>query len=69
MHNLCGSADSRRLQAQLDRALDERLRARKDEFLPAAEYIKRAGVENYKEVHTPVGHTTSPWGDGRSTMT
>ena len=68
MNNLCGTADVRRLQAQLDRALDQRLRSRKDDFLPAAEYIKRAGVEHYKEIHTTVGHTASPWGDWRSTM-
>ena len=68
MHNLCGSPALRQLQAQLDRALHGRLRSRKDDFLPAAEYIKRAGVAHYKEIHTKVGHTVSPWGDWRSTM-
>lgn len=68
MHNLCGSADGKKLQAQMDRALDKLLRARKDDFLPAAEYVQRAGVGHYKEVTTPAGHKTSPWGDWRSTM-
>ena len=63
------AAGQKRLQAQLDRALNDSLRARKDDFLPAAEYIKRAGVGHYKEVTMPAGHKTSPWGDWRSTLT
>ncbi len=69
MHNLCGSADGKKLQARMDRALDDLLRRRKDDFLPAVEYVQRAGVGHYKEVTTPAGHKTSPWGDWRSTMT
>ena len=42
VHNLCGK--ERALQARLNRSLDAALRERKDEFLPAAEYVKRANV-------------------------
>jgi arylsulfatase A-like enzyme len=68
MRNLCGAAEARDLQGRLDRALDARLRELKDEFLPAAEYVRRAGVGHYREVTMPVGQTRSPWGDWESTM-
>jgi arylsulfatase A-like enzyme len=63
MRNLRGSAGAKTLQSRLDRALDARLRAVKDEFLPAAEYVRRAGVGHYREVTMPAGHAKSPWGD------
>jgi arylsulfatase A-like enzyme len=69
MHNLCGRAEHRQLQGQLDGALDARLRTLKDDFLPAAEYVRRAGVGHYREVNSPAGHVRSPWGDWESTLT
>ena len=66
MHNLCEK--NTELRSQLDRTLDAVLRKRKDEFLPAAEYVKRAGVGHYQEVNTPVGRHPSPWGDWDSTL-
>jgi arylsulfatase A-like enzyme len=66
MHNLCGK--DKGLQSQLDRALDAALRKRKDDFLPAAEYVKLAGVGHYGEVNVPVGRHPSPWGDWDSTL-
>ena len=66
MRNLCGKNPE--LRSQLDRALDAVLRKRKDEFLPAAEYVKRAGVGHYQEVNVPVGRHPSPWGDWDSTL-
>jgi len=68
MHNLCGQAAHKDLQQRLDRMLDARLREVHDDFLPAADYIKRAGVGHYKEVISPVGHCKSPWGDWESTL-
>jgi arylsulfatase A-like enzyme len=66
MHNLCGK--DKQQQARLDRVLDATLRQRKDEFLPAAEYVKRANVGHYREVNVPVGRHPSPWGDWDSTL-
>ena len=66
MHNLCDK--NRELRSQLDRALDAVLRKRKDEFLPASEYVKRAGLQHYQEVNVPVGRHPSPWGDWDSTL-
>lgn len=68
MHNLCGRAEHKKLQAELDRALDARLRERKDEFLPAAEYLRRAGLEHYNEANVKIGYHKSPWGDWESTL-
>jgi len=48
--------------------LDVNLREVRDDFLPAAEYVKRAGVGHYREVNSPVGHVRSPWGDWESTL-
>ncbi|HYW45647.1 MAG TPA: sulfatase [Bryobacteraceae bacterium] len=68
MHNLCNRSEHRDLQSRLNRALDAALMQRKDEFLPAAEYVKRAGVGHYQEVNVPVGRHPSPWGDWDSTL-
>jgi arylsulfatase A-like enzyme len=68
MHNLCGKSEHRELQSSLNRQLDATLRERKDEFLPAADYVKRAGVGHYKEVNVAVGRHPSPWGDWDSTL-
>ncbi len=68
MHNLCGRTEARELQTRMDRALDAVLRLRRDEFLPAAEYVKRANVGHYREVNVEVGRHPSPWGDWDSTL-
>jgi arylsulfatase A-like enzyme len=68
MHNLCGSAGSKDLQTRLNRSLDARLRELKDDFLPEAEYVRRAGVGHYREVTMAAGSTRSPWGDWESTL-
>jgi arylsulfatase A-like enzyme len=68
MRNLIGKAEARELQSRLDRELDPRLKERKDDFLPAAEYVRRAGPGHYREVNVPVGRHTSPWGDWDSTL-
>jgi len=68
MHNLCGRGEYKDLQAGLDRALDARLKALHDDFLPAAEYIRRAGFGHNGEISTPPGHVVSPWGDWESTL-
>ena len=68
MHNLIGKPEARQLQARLDRDLDAELKKRKDEFLPAAEYIRRAGLGHYREVNVKVGHHASPWGDWQPTL-
>jgi arylsulfatase A-like enzyme len=67
MNNLCGQAGQRSAQSRLDRDLNAMLKERKDDFLPAGEYVKRAGVAHYREVNVPVGRTKSPWGDWEST--
>jgi arylsulfatase A-like enzyme len=69
MRNLCGRAEARDLQTRLDRALDAVLRRRHDEFLPAAEYVKRANLGHYREVNAEIGRHPSPWGDWDSTLT
>jgi arylsulfatase A-like enzyme len=63
MNNLAAAAAARGLLMGLDRQLDAELRARKDGFLPAHEYLARAGLTHYKEANVPVGHAVSPWGD------
>jgi len=68
MHNLCNKSEAKSIQAALDKQLDSRLRAVNDDFLPAREYVARAGVGHYREVNVPVGHTKSPWGDWESTL-
>jgi arylsulfatase A-like enzyme len=66
--NLIGKPEAKELQARLDRELNEELKRRKDEFLPAAEYIKRAGVGHYRELNVKIGRHPSPWGDWDSTL-
>jgi arylsulfatase A-like enzyme len=68
MHNLCGRGEARELQNKLDKALDSKLKAVKDDFLPASEYVRRANVGHYVEVNAPVGNVRSPWGDWESTL-
>ena len=68
MHNLLGKPEHRDLQSRLDRELDATLKLRKDDFLPAAEYAKRAGVGHYQELNVPIGRHPSPWGDWDSTL-
>jgi arylsulfatase A-like enzyme len=68
MHNLIGRPEQKDVEARLDRALDSRLREANDEFLPAAEYVRRAGVAHYREVTAKVGYHKSPWGDWESTL-
>jgi hypothetical protein len=55
------------LRADLDRQLDAALRGRRDEFLPARNYLDQAGLTHYKETQVPIGHAMSPWGDWEST--
>ncbi len=68
MHNLCGKPDAAKVQVGMERQLVARLRELKDEFLPAKEYIDRAGVGHYGEVTIKAGRTVSPWGDWESTL-
>jgi arylsulfatase A-like enzyme len=68
MRNLMGKRQAKQLQTRLDRELDAELKRRKDDFLPAAEYISRAGVGHYNEVNTKIGIHPSPWGDWDSTL-
>ncbi len=68
MRNLINQPESRALQAQLDSDLDRELRRRKDDFLPAQTYVRRAGLAHYKEVNVPIGKHPSPWGDWDSTL-
>jgi len=44
MHNLIAAAGARGLRRILDGHPDAELRARHDDFLPAHEYIERAGL-------------------------
>jgi arylsulfatase A-like enzyme len=66
MRNLIGKEPA--IQSQLDRQLDAELKRRKDNFLPAAEWVRRAGVGHYREVNVPIGKHVSPWGDWESTL-
>jgi arylsulfatase A-like enzyme len=50
MQNLCGRGEFKELQGRLDRALDARLKALNDDFLPGREYIKRFGYEHNREI-------------------
>lgn len=68
MRNLINQPESRALQAQLDGDLDHELRRRKDDFLPAQTYVRRAGLAHYREVNVPIGKHPSPWGDWDSTL-
>lgn len=66
--HLLGKSEYRGLQSRLDKELDATLKRRKDDFLPAAEYAKRAGVSHYQELNVRIGRHPSPWGDWDSTM-
>jgi arylsulfatase A-like enzyme len=68
MRNLIGKPEARALHTSLDRELDAELKRRHDDFLPAAEYIRRAGLAHYRELNVPVGRHPSPWGDWDSTL-
>jgi arylsulfatase A-like enzyme len=68
MRNLIGRPEAGAMQAALDRDLNARLKEIGDDFLPAEEYVRRAGVGHYKEVNSPVGHIRSPWNDWESTL-
>ena len=68
LHNLMNAAGARGVWTTLDGQLDRELRVRRDDFLPAHEYLARAGLTHYKEAHVPVGHAVSPWGDWESTL-
>jgi arylsulfatase A-like enzyme len=67
MHNLCGQPGHRDVQSHLDRDLNAILKERKDDFLPARDYISRDRLGHYREVNVPVGYVKSPWGDWEST--
>ncbi len=62
-HNLQGKPEAKAIQADLEQTLTRTLQRRKDEFLPAAEYVSRAGLGHYGEVNVPSGRHPSPWGD------
>jgi arylsulfatase A-like enzyme len=68
MRNLCGSGEAAKLQAALDRTLNDELARVGDAFRPAAEYVRQAGLGHYDELNTPIGHIRSPWGDWESTL-
>jgi arylsulfatase A-like enzyme len=68
MRNLCGKPEAKELQRKLDGQLNAELKRRKDDFLPAAEYVRRAGLGHYREVNSKVGRHPSPWGDWDSTL-
>lgn len=67
-HNLCNQPAAAELQSTLERKLQAMLKVRKDEFLPAKEYVREAHVGHYREVNVKVGHVKSPWGDWESTL-
>ena len=67
-HNLLADPGTIALQAELEKRLVRKLRDVDDEFLPAAEYVRRAAVGHYREVNVPIGSTRSPWGDWESTL-
>ena len=68
MRNLISRPEQKALQSSLDRALDAQLKRIGDDFLPAADYVRRAKAGHYKEVNAPIGHIRSPWGDWESTL-
>ncbi len=68
MRNLCGRGEHKQLQSQLDGALNARLAERRDDFLPASEYLRRATLAHYREANSPIGHHRSPWGDWEPTL-
>jgi arylsulfatase A-like enzyme len=69
MHNLIGKSEAKELQVRMERELVAELKRRKDDFLPGATYLERAGLSHYKEANVKVGRHPSPWGDWDSTLT
>ena len=49
MRNLLGKPEARQLLSRLDRDLNAELKRRKDDFLPAASYIRRANVSHFRK--------------------
>jgi arylsulfatase A-like enzyme len=68
MHNLAGKPQVAALQSRLDKQLEAMLKRRKDDFLPAAEYVRRDNLGHYRELQVPIGKHPSPWGDWDSTL-
>jgi arylsulfatase A-like enzyme len=68
MRNLAGKAEAKDLEARMERQLSAELKRRKDDFLPAATYLERAGLSHYREANVPIGRHPSPWGDWDSTL-
>ena len=68
MHNLCGNRQWGAVQEALDGELERWLKRLDDGFLPASEYVRRAGVGHFMELQWPIGRTYSPWGDWKSTL-
>jgi arylsulfatase A-like enzyme len=68
MRNLIAKPEGKEAQMRLDRELDAELKLRKDDFLPAAEYLRRAGLSHYREANVEIGRHPSPWGDWDSTL-
>ena len=66
--NLIGVSEARGLQFSLNRRLDAELRKRRDDFLPAHDYLEKAHLTHYREVNVPIGSARSPWGDWKSTL-
>lgn len=67
-HNLIADPAASALRAGLEGQLASMLKEAGDEFLPAAEYVRRAHLEHYRELNVPIGATRSPWGDWESTL-
>jgi arylsulfatase A-like enzyme len=68
MHNFCGQAGHKAVQARLDRELDACLKHYSDDFLPGPEYVARFGYEHNHEIGGTPGRSVSPWGDWKSTL-
>lgn len=66
-NNLCHDPAMKEIRIQLDDALNGWLHKLDDEFLPAAVYLRRDGLENFIETRVPAGKVASPWDDWKST--
>jgi arylsulfatase A-like enzyme len=66
--NLCNQREAAEIQSAMERQLTARLRSLNDDFLPAEQYVQRAGVGHYREVNVKVNYSESPWGDWKSTL-
>jgi len=66
MRNRCGDPLLAAQQRRLRDELGQWLARLGDQFLPAPAYLKQAGLGHYFEVNEPLGTTSSPWGDWRS---